>query len=77
MSVVQSVIEKLQALPLEKQQEILDFTEFLYQKFQKADETTAAASDADPIWGLGSEPISLGISDAAENHDAYLYGTEQ
>jgi|688.fasta_scaffold31926_8 virulence-associated protein VagC len=28
----------------------------------------------DPIWGLGSDPIELGISDAAENHDQYLYG---
>jgi virulence-associated protein VagC len=28
----------------------------------------------DPIWGLGSDPIELGISDAAENHDHYLYG---
>jgi len=27
----------------------------------------------DPIWGLGSDPIELGISDAAENHDHYLY----
>ncbi|MFM7471587.1 MAG: hypothetical protein ACKO5P_08790 [Nodosilinea sp.] len=28
----------------------------------------------DPIWGLGSDPIELGISDATENHDHYLYG---
>lgn len=76
MSVVQSVIEKLQALPLEKQQEILDFTEFLYQKFQNTG-GTAASSTVDPIWELGAEPITLGISDAAENHDAYLYGNDQ
>ena len=31
----------------------------------------------DPIWGLGSEPISLGITDAAENHDRYIYGQIQ
>ena len=27
----------------------------------------------DPIWGLGSELISLGITDESENHDRYLY----
>ncbi|GEM_PF-596166 len=31
----------------------------------------------DPIWGLGSDPIRLGIADAAENHDRYLYGSMQ
>jgi virulence-associated protein VagC len=35
---------------------------------------TPTAED-DPIWGLGSEPITLGIPDAAENHDRYLYGS--
>jgi virulence-associated protein VagC len=29
----------------------------------------------DPIWGLGSDPISLGIPDAAENHDHHIYGS--
>jgi hypothetical protein len=29
---------------------------------------TSTVAD-DPIWGLGSEPISLGIADAAEKHD--------
>ncbi len=29
----------------------------------------------DPIWGLGSDPISLDIPDAAENHDHYIYGS--
>ena len=32
-----------------------------------------SATEDDPIWGLGAEPIRLGISDAAENHDHYLY----
>jgi hypothetical protein len=75
MSIAQAVLEKLQALPLEKQQEILDFAEFLYQKVRRTGETPLS-SQADPIWGLGSEPISLGLSDAAENHDTYLYGSD-
>jgi hypothetical protein len=37
---------------------------------------TPTAED-DPIWGLGSKPICLGIADAAENHDRYLYEATQ
>jgi hypothetical protein len=29
---------------------------------------------ADPIFQLGSQPISDEIEDASENHDAYIYG---
>ncbi|GBC78113.1 hypothetical protein HRbin08_01599 [bacterium HR08] len=32
MSIEKSVLEKIRALPLEKQQEVLDFVEFLYSK---------------------------------------------
>ncbi len=28
----------------------------------------------DPIFQLGSRPVSEEIEDASENHDAYLYG---
>jgi hypothetical protein len=32
MNIEQNILEKLHQLPLEKQREVLDFTEFLYQK---------------------------------------------
>ena len=32
MNIEQSVIQKLRQLPIEKQQELLNFAEFLYQK---------------------------------------------
>ena len=32
------------------------------------------AEEADPLWGLGSNPVSCGVNDASENHDEYLYG---
>ena len=32
MNIEQNVIEKLRQLPMEQQQELLDFAEFLYQK---------------------------------------------
>jgi antitoxin ParD1/3/4 len=43
--------------------------------FQRLREKLSTAK-ADPIWDLGSEPINLGIADAAENHDAYLYSSD-
>ena len=33
MNIEQTVIQKLRQLPIEKQQELLDFAEFLYQKY--------------------------------------------
>ena len=32
MSIEQTLLEKIRALPVEKQQEVLDFAEFLYQR---------------------------------------------
>ena len=32
MNIEQSVLEKIRELPVDKQQEVLDFAEFLYQK---------------------------------------------
>jgi hypothetical protein len=31
----------------------------------------------DPIWGLGSNPIHLGIPDAATEHNVYLYSIKE
>ena len=30
----------------------------------------------DPILGLGRDPVTLGLTDAATNHDLYLYGNQ-
>ena len=30
----------------------------------------------DPIFGLGTSPVEMDITDASENHDRYLYGTD-
>jgi hypothetical protein len=32
-------------------------------------------SKRDPILNLGKRPVKCGVSDAAENHDRYLYGS--
>ena len=30
----------------------------------------------DPIFGLGSNPVNIEVSDASENHDLYIYKSE-
>ena len=42
-----------------------------------ADEASAATeafAPDDPIWDFGKHPVKLGVVDAAQNHDQYLYG---
>jgi hypothetical protein len=48
MSIEQAVLEKLQALPLNKQQEVLDFAEFLCQKLQKTEQVQASEPEYVP-----------------------------
>lgn len=33
-----------------------------------------APAEDDPIFGLGTDPVSMGVPDAAAQHDHYLYG---
>ncbi len=33
-----------------------------------------AASESDPLFGLGQHPVRTGVTDGAEHHDAHLYG---
>ncbi len=75
-NIEESVIEKLRGLPLEKQQQVLEFVENL---------TVATPPNGDdrPIWEVIGE-ISAEVpdeewaklpTDGAEQHDHYLYGS--
>jgi hypothetical protein len=70
-TISEQVVEKLNELPVEKQQQILDFVEFMFQKHQpqksiwdKIDEITKDVPDE--VWD--NLP-----ADGAEKHDFYLY----
>lgn len=39
--------------------------------------TVVPAPQADPILGLGENPVSCGVTDGSENHDRYLYGSNK
>jgi virulence-associated protein VagC len=34
---------------------------------------TPVGDENDPIWQMGSDPVTCGVSDAASNHDVYIY----
>lgn len=73
LSIVEAVTTKLSQLPLEQQQEVLNFVEFLAQK----------TAPPQSIWGkieaiVEEVPKELWEelpTDGAEQHDHYLYGT--
>jgi len=72
-SIAQAVMAKLQELPLEQQQEVLNFVESLAQKYAPRktiwDEIREIVKDVpDEVWD--SMP-----TDGALQHDHYLYGT--
>ncbi|MBO1350322.1 MAG: DUF2281 domain-containing protein [Hormoscilla sp. GUM202] len=71
--IAQAVMAKLQELPLEQQQEVLNFVESLAQKYAPRktiwDEIREIVKDVpDEVWD--SMP-----TDGALQHDHYLYGT--
>ena len=80
MSITDQVIQKIQALPLEGQQRVLDFVESLKQPAE-AEETKSNGEARPTIWQklskLGREmellPTDL-PEDLAKNHDHYLHG---
>lgn len=75
----QAILEKIQALPDDKQQEVLVLIDEMLRKEQK----TEAGEAVRPIWEIIAE-LSAEIpleewaklpTDGAEQHDHYLYGS--
>lgn len=75
----QAILEKLQALPDEKQQEVLA----LVDKMLKEEQEARPRENVRPIWEIITE-LSSEIpmeewaklpTDGAEQHDHYLYGS--
>ncbi len=42
--------------------------------FKKNDITITPVEKGDPIFQLGTKPVSCGITDGSEEHDNYIYG---
>ncbi|MGK7874699.1 MAG: DUF2281 domain-containing protein [Xenococcaceae cyanobacterium] len=72
-TIAKTVMDKLNKLPLEQQQEVLDFVEFLAQRSIPRqsiwDKIEARMAQVPP------EVLAELPADASENLDHYLYGT--
>lgn len=64
MSITQAILEKLRALPLDKQQEILDFADFLVKKVQTEHRTTQENWQTDPCIGMWKDRSDMQDSTA-------------
>ncbi len=78
--VAQTIFEKVKTLPLQSQEEVLEFIE---EKLSSANSATSSQKkDSRPIWEVIDERVSKLSAetleklpvDGAENHDHYLYG---
>lgn len=59
MNIEQEVLEKLRRLPRAKQQEVLDFVEFIYQKIQAPVSTGKHNWQEEPFVGLWQDREDL------------------
>lgn len=69
MSITEQVIEKLETLPLEKQQEVLDFVEFLQGRLLQAEESRHQSRPISALEAAGDLVgcIKGGSSDVSTN----------
>lgn len=75
MSITEVIVEKLQQLPLEQQQEVLDFVESLVQKRPaRASHQTIWDRIDEIVKQVPEEAWDRVPTDGAEQHDHYLYG---
>jgi hypothetical protein len=68
-SLEQSILENLRQLPLEKQQEVLDFSEFLKQRLTSVPEAHQSSLRAIAAMSLAERHKILAPSMAATAHD--------
>lgn len=72
LSIVEAVAAKMNQLPPEKQQEVLDFVEFLAQKTELP--KSIWEKIADRVAQIPPEVLAELPADSSENLDHYLYG---
>lgn len=73
MTVREQVFTKLKVLTDEQLKQVADFLEFLKFREKKISEIEKNVSQNDGIFNLGKSPVEIGINDASENLDKYLY----
>ena len=72
MNVREKVISEINVLSEVEVKQVSQFLEFI--KFQtKKQSKTKNRIETDSIFNLGKNPVEVGVSDASENLDQYLY----
>jgi Protein of unknown function (DUF2281) len=75
-TLLEGIRAKVQALPPERQQQVLDFVEFLAQKNQPPEEKKTIWEDIDELMAeVPDEEWDQVPTDGSYQHDHYLYGT--
>ena len=72
MNVREKVISEINVLSEVEVKQVSQFLEFI--KFQTEKQSkTKNRIETDSIFNLGKNPVEVGVSDASENLDQYLY----
>jgi Protein of unknown function (DUF2281) len=75
-NVLHLIQSQIQALPLERQQEVLDFVEFLVQRNQPPEPEKTIWEDIDDLMAqVPDEALEQVPTDGSYQHDHYLYGS--
>ncbi len=71
MSVKKKVLEDINKLNEAQIKKVSDYVKFL--QFQGKEKTHKSNGQKDSLFGIGKNPVDVGITDASENLDDYLY----
>jgi hypothetical protein len=72
MNVREKVISEINVLNEVEVKQVSQFLEFIKFQTKKRGKTTNG-KQKDSIFNLGKKPVEVGVSDASENLDKYLY----
>ncbi len=71
MSVKEEVLAKIKTLNESEIKKVADYVNFL--NFQESEKPQKSNGKKDTLFDLGKNPVDVGIIDASENLDDYLY----
>ena len=71
MSVKEEIIAKINTLNERQIKKVADYVKFL--GFQGKDTSHKSNGNKDSVFNVGKDPIDVGVNDASENLDRYLY----
>jgi mRNA-degrading endonuclease RelE of RelBE toxin-antitoxin system len=71
MSIKEKVLEDINRLDESQIKKVSDYVKFL--QFQGKEKAHKSNGKKDSLFGIGKKPVDVGITNASENLDEYLY----